>query len=68
MASPSVQVHIFPFRMTDAKMRRHGSSKWIGFWRNLKQGYDAFETHGRPPEITVEGGVYRVAGVRAGRE
>ena len=65
---PSVQVHIFPFRMTDAKMRRHGSSKWIGFWRNLKQGYDAFETHGRPPEITVEGGVYRVAGVRAGRE
>ena len=63
---PSVQVHIFPFKMTGDNLRAHEKSKWIGFWRNLKQGYDAFETRKRPPEIVVDGGHYGIAGSRRG--
>jgi murein L,D-transpeptidase YafK len=46
-------IHVFPFRMTEANLRRHKNSKWIDFWRNLKQGYDLFEKTGRPPRVMV---------------
>lgn len=48
------QVHIFPFKMTETNMKRHRYSKWIGFWTNLKKGYDLFEKHHLVPYITVE--------------
>ncbi len=53
------RVHIFPFRMTAAKMKEHEGSRWVDFWTNLKEGYDWFEDKGRPPEVTVEGLRYR---------
>ena len=46
-----VQVHVFPFRMSDKNMALHGNSAWGEFWRNLKEGYDAFETTHVPPRI-----------------
>ena len=39
-----VPVHVFPFRMTEANLAAHQESDWQPFWRNLKQGYDSFET------------------------
>jgi murein L,D-transpeptidase YafK len=47
------QVHIFPFRMTDANMAAHAESPWVDFWRDLKAGYDAFEETRLPPRIGV---------------
>lgn len=47
------QVHIFPFRMTDANMAAHADSPWVDFWRDLKAGYDAFEETRLPPRIGV---------------
>lgn len=44
-----VPVHIFPFRMTAQNMFTHRDHKWIDFWFNLKEGYDAFETSKQPP-------------------
>lgn len=49
----SFDVHAFPFRMTDENMQRHAKSKWIGFWRTLKQGYDQFEVNRVPPPIAI---------------
>lgn len=49
----SFPVHAFPFRMTDRNMDRHRRSRWIGFWRNLKQGYDRFEISRKPLKIDV---------------
>lgn len=46
-------VHAFPFRMTEANMKRHRSSKWYGFWKTLKAGYDAFEADRKPPIVKV---------------
>lgn len=37
---PSVQVSIYPFRMTDANMQRHKYSYYKDFWAQLKPGYD----------------------------
>ena len=48
------RVHCFPFRMTEANMKRHSRSKWITEWQNLKTGYDWFEQHKRPPNVAVQ--------------
>lgn len=47
------RVHCFPFRMTDANMRRHQGSVWIDFWRNLQEGYAFFERTGVAPNVEV---------------
>ncbi len=46
-------VHVFPFRMTDANMKRHRKSKWYRFWKTLKVGYDDFDLTRIPPKVTV---------------
>lgn len=55
---PFFRVHIFPFRMTDDNLEKHGQSPWIGFWRNLKEGYDFFETRGTVPDVQGQDGKY----------
>ncbi len=49
-----VRVHIFPFRMTEAKMEQYRSNEWYDFWSNMKEGYDYFEEKGLPPNVEVE--------------
>lgn len=49
----TVYVHAFPFRMTTANMDRHAKSRWRGFWRTLKEGYDYFELTRQVPTIAV---------------
>ncbi|BCX48463.1 transpeptidase ErfK/YbiS/YcfS/YnhG [Haloferula helveola] len=53
-----IRIHIFPFRMTAPRMARAADSKWIDFWRNLKQGYDWFERKHVPPDTKVRNGRY----------
>lgn len=48
-----VNIHVFPFRMTEENLSQHAGSEWQEFWRNLKQGYDAFETTHVPPRVGV---------------
>lgn len=55
-----LQVHLFPFRLTDEKMNQLQTSKspWLEFWANLKEGYDYFEIVRRPPRISFKAGRY----------
>jgi murein L,D-transpeptidase YafK len=53
-----VPVHVFPFRMTEENLAAHQQSDWQPFWRNLKDGYDRFETTRRPPRVSVCEGRY----------
>jgi len=53
-----IQVHIFPFRMTEAKLERHSNRRWYGFWSNLKQGYDMFEATRLAPLVHACHGSY----------
>lgn len=55
---PFVRVHIFPFPMTDELLARHAGAENDLFWRNLKQGWDAFEKAARPPNVTVRSKTY----------
>lgn len=48
-----VPVHVFPFRMTQDNLAKHHKSEWQGFWRNLKEGYDAFDETRIPPNVRV---------------
>ena len=53
-----VPVHVFPFRMTAENMAAHAASRWIGFWRELKEGHDLFEATHVPPRVRVRAGRY----------
>ncbi|NOT71386.1 MAG: murein L,D-transpeptidase [Hyphomicrobium sp.] len=53
-----VPIHVFPFRMTDDNMKANADSPWIGFWTNLKEGYDAFEQLRKPVAVSVCDGRY----------
>ncbi|WAJ30976.1 L,D-transpeptidase family protein [Antarcticirhabdus aurantiaca] len=52
------QVQAFPFRMTASQMAKHHRDPNIGFWRNLKMGYDIFEVTRREPTVSTCGGRY----------
>ena len=49
---PFFRVHIFPFRMTDERLAKESNNTWHPFWSNLKEGYDWFEIHKTPPNVT----------------
>jgi murein L,D-transpeptidase YafK len=57
---PRFAVHVYPFRMTSENLAQHGESPWAEFWRDLKAGYDAFETTRIPPGISVCRGRYLI--------
>ena len=52
------QFQAFPFRMTAENMAKHRSDVNIGFWRQLKEGYDHFEATRLEPGVAVSGGRY----------
>lgn len=53
------QVQVFPFRMSEDNLNAHGDSPHLPFWRQLKQGSDAFEATWLPPAVSVCRGAYR---------
>jgi murein L,D-transpeptidase YafK len=53
-----VDVHIFPFEMTDEAMARQRGSQWFGYWQNLKEGFDLFRASGVPPDVGACRGRY----------
>jgi Uncharacterized protein conserved in bacteria len=53
-----VNISIYPFRMTEQNLKRHASSSYIAFWRQLKPGYDYFAKNHQPPMMTVDNGQY----------
>lgn len=50
---PYVRIHVFPFRMSEARLAAESTHPWIDFWQSLKEGYDWFEKHRRPPDTRV---------------
>lgn len=57
----SFQFQSFPFRMTATHMARHRADPHIGFWRQLKEGFDRFEATGEEPVVKVVDGRYTFA-------
>ncbi|MBT8343798.1 MAG: murein L,D-transpeptidase [Sulfurovum sp.] len=55
-----VQVHAFPFRMTDEIMALYSENEWYDFWVNLQEGYDYFEAEKLPPDVKVNNKQYTI--------
>jgi murein L,D-transpeptidase YafK len=55
---PFFRVHAFPFRMDGEILRSYRDDPWYPFWQNLKQGYDHFNEHRIPPNVTARRGLY----------
>ncbi len=55
-----VQVHAYPFRMTEENMAFYSENEWYDFWVNLKEGYDYFEAEKLPPLVKVENKQYSI--------
>ena len=55
-----VQVHAYPFMMSDDNMAFYEGNEWYDFWTNLKEGYDYFEAEKQPPLIKVKNKRYEV--------
>lgn len=53
-----IQVHVFPFRMTESNLALHATSEWREFWLNLKEAYDVFERTRIPPKVGICGKRY----------
>ena len=47
------QLQAYPFRMTALNMAKHRNNPNFAFWKELKQGYDAFEATHREPTVAV---------------
>ena len=56
----ALQVHVFPFRMTEERLTAYALNEWYDFWRNLKDVSDSFERTHLPPKITICEGRYWV--------
>ena len=49
----SVQLEIFPFRMTPENLAKQNGNANMAFWQNIKTGYDSFELTHQPPTWDV---------------
>lgn len=54
----SVQVQVYPFRMTGKNLARFADSKHMDFWQNIKEGHDIFEITKTKPNWDVCGQNY----------
>jgi murein L,D-transpeptidase YafK len=55
-----IDVHAYPFRMTEENMNLYEGNDWYDFWTNLKEGYDYFEIEHQPPTIKVKSKRYEI--------
>lgn len=56
----AVDVHIFPFPMTQQAMARREASPHAAFWESLKPAWDKFSATGEVPTVSVRNSAYQV--------
>lgn len=64
----AVDVHVFPFRMSEDNLRRHAESPHRAFWGTLAPLERYFRRTGHPPLIELGNPEYRVLGAAASRD
>lgn len=61
MGQKKIDVHVFPFKMTEENMKRYKKSEYYNFWKELKPGYDYFEKNKIPPKVKVKNKRYIIS-------
>jgi len=62
----SVDVHVFPFAMTEDNLAAHWDSEHLPFWTSLAPAWTGFEATGEVAKVTVRGKAYQVFGAHQG--
>ena len=62
-----VQVQAYPFRMTAENLAKFRNDPNMPFWKNLKEGADAFEITKRETKVAVCGNRYARGAARLRR-
>ena len=57
---PFFRVHLFPFVLNDETLDEFKDHKWYSFWKDLQPGYEYFNQHKTPPNITVKNKLYSI--------
>ncbi len=57
------RVHSFPFKLETKALSKYKANQWYPFWLNLKEGYDYFNKHKKPPNVEVLNGTYVFGGL-----
>jgi murein L,D-transpeptidase YafK len=52
------RIHLFPFKMTTARLALEEENPWFPFWENLREGFERFECDKIPPDVTARDGRY----------
>jgi len=55
-----IDVHIYPFKMSNKNLQRHQKTAYYDFWLQLKPGYDHFEQNKYPSLVYSSQGKYFV--------
>jgi murein L,D-transpeptidase YafK len=55
---PAVDVHAFPFALTEAALAAESGGPWYRYWRNLQRGFVLFGRTGLPPAVAARNGEY----------
>jgi len=55
--------------MIKARMEKEDvkKSQWLPFWQDLQKAYQFFETHWRPPSMSVDNGRYVIKDGKGGK-
>jgi murein L,D-transpeptidase YafK len=53
-----IQVHCFPFKMTNENLAKYKGHKYEAFWQNIAEGYRFFEQNHQPPKVNVKNKKY----------
>ena len=61
-----IDIAIYPFELTEMALQSEAASPWLGFWQNLKEGFDLFEREGVPPRVAACDGRYVFGGQAVG--
>ncbi len=62
----SVDVHIFPFPMTDETLAAQWGNEHLPFWTSLAPAWTQFNETGRVPKVKLSGKAYQVLGAHQG--
>lgn len=60
----SVDVHVFPFAMTEENLAAQWGSEHLPFWSSLAPAWAQFEETARVPKVKVTGKAYQVLGAQ----